>query len=1087
MNRELMARQMFANGGVAKMEEGGEPSAYELSPEEIRLLKDQLYDMESGRVLESDRQKLFDVLEKLKGRERLEDRVRRFLESVPVYPKNTGDYVESQTPSENYRDMAPGRPFITPQERMPIIPAAPFLTPREQGNPEDMIRLLRMQEQINAYPGRMSQQEMQTIKDRNYAYGGPVYKMQEGGVPPVNPMAGMPVSPDAAMPPMAGAAGVDPAMMEQMLMQAQQNITALDDAESAEEVMNAMRGDQATIEERRMELAQIVGEGDAQSTPESVLTLVQPVMMMAQVDQGIGGLAQEQMNQPVTGDMAGGIMSTVDMGAEEGPAPVNFKYGGAVQYFAPENANRVAGITDNTLLAEQLGMTQQQYEEAVRQAEARPGDLFRQQQNILRGIFDTDAEKAAAAEKAKKRTEMTQAQALFDVAEFGLNLASRAPYQMSLAEKLAYAAKESKLFPKIGERSALLAEQKAADEARIKEQQRALDLAAYNTASQLYGQEVKDVRDLYGESLKQAYTTENKRVEALKDLYTKNLELEAKSEMEIARDKRQANQRLREMVAEANIKPETGEYVTDDGRLKIVYEIHTKSINEDTGVADTEVRVRNLNGKPIITAINNDYDIKEFDDGNGNKVAYQRRKNSTDDWEPILINGVAAKTESAKFEWKERKLADGTTAMELINTNTGDAKNSYVVPNDLELREVSDGGVTKVIGIDKQTGDVQIVFSGAPENKQFIIDGSLININPVTGKTNVAYTSPGKPELRQGSDGRWGYISPPTPSNPNGEWVPVHGSVPNAKKYSYENWIDPETSEILTLFRVDDGKELYYGGLVDENGRALQVNPSELTRLTNISKDTAYNAAIDLAEGKAAREEYLEALMGQFGAQLEEDNLEKYVNEVHGPLLSKMDSEKRESYREEMIDRLEFIRDNYNEYRNLAKDIQDGTGFFNKLKVGAGTLFSIAGGNLNIIKTLKRSVEANQAVRAISLNLRMAAANSPRFAEGEQNRLRSIMVDADKWFTSGEIELSKARVLKQQIQSELTYVTRMLSEKRRGLSAPVKTALEQSKVALDQALRVMQVIVPYGQEVTQRSTQLKEQIKSLKEQEANKR
>jgi len=928
-----------------------------------------------------------------------------------------------------------------------------------------------------------------------FAGGGQVYKMQEGGVPPVNPMAGMPVSPDAAMPPMAGAAGVDPAMMEQMLMQAQQGITALDDAETAEEVMNAMRGDQATVEERRMELAQIVGEGDAQSTPESVLTLVQPVMMMAQVDQGIGGLAQEQMNQEVTGDMAGGIMSTVNMGAEEGPAPVNFKYGGVVGMqeggdprAAEERLNEFTSqIYDQSGLAANLGLTEEQYNDALLKSQARPGELFSQQQNILKGIFDTDAEKAAAAERAKKRTEMTQAQALFDVAEFGLNLASRPPYQMSLAEKLAYAAKESKLFPKIGERSALLAEQKAADEARIKEQQRALDLAAYNTASQLYGQEVKDIRDLYGESLKQAYTTENKRVEALKDIFTKNLELEAKAEMEIAKDKRQATQKLREMVAQANIKPETGEYVTEDGRLKIAYEIYTKGINEDTGVADTEVRVRNLNGKPIITAINNDYDIKEFDDGNGNKVAYQRRKNSTDDWEPILINGVAAKTESAKFEWKERTLADGTTAMELINTNTGDAKNSYVVPNDLELREVSDGGVTKVIGIDKQTGDVQIVFSGAPENKQFIIDGSLININPVTGETNVAYTSPGKPELRQGADGRWGYISPPTPSNPKGEWVPVHGSVPNAKKYSYENWIDPETSEILTLFRVDDGRELYYGGLVDENGRALRVDPSELTRLTNISKDTAYNAAIDLAEGKAAREEYLEALMEQFGSQLEEDNLQDYVNQVHGQLLSKMDSDQRESYREEMIDRLEFIRDNYNEYRNLAKDIQDGTGFFNKLKVAGGTLFSLAGGNLNTIKTLKRSVEANQAVRAISLNLRMAAANSPRFAEGEQNRLRSIMVDADKWFTSGEIELSKARVLKQQIQSELTYVTRMLSKNRRGLSAPVKTALEQSKVALDQALRVMQVIVPYGQEVTQRSTQLKEQIKSLKEQEANKR
>ena len=233
-----------------------------------------------------------------------------------------------------------------------------------------------------------------------FAGGGQVYKMQEGGVPPVNPMAGMPVSPDAAMPPMAGAAGVDPAMMEQMLMQAQQNITALDDAETAEEVMNAMRGDQASIEERRMELAQIVGEGDAQSTPESVLTLVQPVMMMAQVDQGIGGLAQEQMNQPVTGDMAGGIMSTVNMGAEEGPAPVNFKYGGVVGM--QEGGDPLAASYQKRL------------------------PLYQQ----IAGIDPAEQQRQA---------DLDAAQILFSIAQGGLQLAGPTDRKMSTAEKLALA------------------------------------------------------------------------------------------------------------------------------------------------------------------------------------------------------------------------------------------------------------------------------------------------------------------------------------------------------------------------------------------------------------------------------------------------------------------------------------------------------------------------------------------------------------------------------------------------------------------------------------------------------------------------
>jgi len=36
---------------------------------------------------------------------------------------------------------------------------------------------------------------------------------------------------------------------------------------------------------------------------------VQPVVQLASVDQGIGALAQEEMQEPVQGDMAGGIMS----------------------------------------------------------------------------------------------------------------------------------------------------------------------------------------------------------------------------------------------------------------------------------------------------------------------------------------------------------------------------------------------------------------------------------------------------------------------------------------------------------------------------------------------------------------------------------------------------------------------------------------------------------------------------------------------------------------------------------------------------------------------------------------------------------
>ena len=153
-----------------------------------------------------------------------------------------------------------------------------------------------------------------------------------------DPMTAPPMPMAAEQPPMPMEDQLDPNVVQSALAQAAGGIGDLDEAQNYEQVMNTMRGDQATVEERREELAGVVGPGDANQTPESVLTLVQPVMMLANVDQGIGQLAQQEMTQPMEGPMAGGIMSTVPEPPMEagGTAPVNFNKGGEVrpiQYF----------------------------------------------------------------------------------------------------------------------------------------------------------------------------------------------------------------------------------------------------------------------------------------------------------------------------------------------------------------------------------------------------------------------------------------------------------------------------------------------------------------------------------------------------------------------------------------------------------------------------------------------------------------------------------------------------------------------------------------------------------------------------------
>ena len=318
-----------------------------------------------------------------------------------------------------------------------------------------------------------------------FARGGAVQRFQAGG--PAMPMQGDPTV-AAAMPAMGAAdtaqlqqmpmegvmgmaqqAGIDPAQLEQMLGGMAGQFQNLDQAEDFEQVMNAMRGDQAPIAARREELANLVGPEDANATPESVLTLVQPVMMMAAVDQGIGGLAAEEMSAPVEGPMAEGIMSmampqaapppmqqgAAPMPGMEGPAPVNFRFGG------PVVAMEEGGEPGNRL-----------------------AELYAQQREVYRGLLDP-AEQQADMDRQRN---MTQAQMLFDVANTALAFAGPGSRSgMSPAERLAEAAQQTQFFDRISQRAGGLetARQEQAKEGR------ALDLAALQSAGQLQAAEVE--------------------------------------------------------------------------------------------------------------------------------------------------------------------------------------------------------------------------------------------------------------------------------------------------------------------------------------------------------------------------------------------------------------------------------------------------------------------------------------------------------------------------------------------------------------------------------------------------------------------
>ena len=73
------------------------------------------------------------------------------------------------------------------------------------------------------------------------------------------------------------------------------SLNNIDMAGDYRELMNVVWEDDADIEAYRNKLADVVGWEDADRTPDSVLALVQPTLQLAEIDQGIGALMQEEL------------------------------------------------------------------------------------------------------------------------------------------------------------------------------------------------------------------------------------------------------------------------------------------------------------------------------------------------------------------------------------------------------------------------------------------------------------------------------------------------------------------------------------------------------------------------------------------------------------------------------------------------------------------------------------------------------------------------------------------------------------------------------------------------------------------------
>ena len=188
-------------------------------------------------------------------------------------------------------------------------------------------------------------------------YKRPLF-MQQGGAPrmpvPTPPAAMRPATaPSGAMPPMRpasapmGAPGAPPRPPAQDVagiasMVSQKGKMDLDRAQGPEQIINAFRGNQKPLEARYQELAQYVGPQDATATPLSVLTMVQPSLMMTAQGASESGIGELMANVAggVNMESAPGQPNRMGQGlgnlmmSRQAPQPAGMAQGGVVGKFA---------------------------------------------------------------------------------------------------------------------------------------------------------------------------------------------------------------------------------------------------------------------------------------------------------------------------------------------------------------------------------------------------------------------------------------------------------------------------------------------------------------------------------------------------------------------------------------------------------------------------------------------------------------------------------------------------------------------------------------------------------------------------------
>jgi hypothetical protein len=721
----------------------------------------------------------------------------------------------------------PRDPYVDPGKRTRVLPAQDFRDPYLDPGKRTQVLPNMSTMLLNNFRQEFKREPQDISELRAYAENlgsGAQARMALGGEPMAAAMGQMGGDPMAGMmggDPMAamGApmpADLGPAGAEGIASQMDPNVVAVmqgmsrnfgdpEQAGSLEEMMDMVRGDTASEEERRTELAEVVGPEDAQQTPDSVLALVQPLMLLMQAEGatetdtgGIGPMAQEAMNVPVSGDMAGGIMQMVAAppAPEGGVPPVNFNRGGEVRRYedgkvvfpnySQENAGAVEKFDVNPAALGPLPMglsesrfplqaTPELYDSA-RYIDAAANLPAASPAPVARASSAPDFGQTAAARLAQYKELMgdpgaeedrnlAQAQFYTDLAKFGFRLMLPGMPGENVFAQAGRAAVETGL----GQNTLnLIAKQKAAQRAA----DRGLKLASITAT--------------------EAELTAAKRAEA-----------EASGKGEAARIASIDKERDRQLEAAKYSK-----IVDDiDDKTGITFQAETRLELKNGAWTPVTRRKTREDGTAIIKSIPTDIDPKEIMLGDGRKALYARRKGVPGaQYEPVMINeqyAIMAPAEIVTFGGKAyKKLPNGLEGAPEINV-TEYAFNT----------ELNEKGETVNVAVNKYDPAQRIILGTkerpTPQLKQ--VGRQVVQFTPKqdgTGFTSQAvYTAKAEEQLFTLGNARYSY-DPNTKKVTNvqtGETDPVI-KVVNNRLVRISDPNDPNAkAEVLANF-AGDGK-----------------------------------------------------------------------------------------------------------------------------------------------------------------------------------------------------------------------------------------------------------------------------------------